>query len=134
MVNRDCIVIFATSISPHEESLFAGHLEWVSCVRLLPDEIIDRKNRHLAVVVRCEVARDGVIGCFAAGGSDAVLRCVRDAILGMRDGGLDQPWKVGTLASFCDGGSSKASHGAYFTISSEAPLNEPEAAAVEERP
>ena len=65
--------MFATFISPHEESLFAGHLEWVSCVRLLPDEIIDRKNRQLAVVVRCEVARDGVIGCFADGESDALL-------------------------------------------------------------
>ena len=42
-------------------------------------------------------------------------------------------WNVGTLASFCDRGSSKASHGAYFRISSEAPLNESEAAAVEER-
>ena len=97
MANRDCIVIFATSISPHEESLFAGHLGWVSCVRLLTDEIIDRKNRHLAVVVLCEVARDGVIGCSDAGGSDAVLRCVRDAILGMRAGGLDQRMERGYI-------------------------------------
>ena len=86
--------MFATSISPHEESLFAGHLEWVSCVRLLPDEIIDRKNRQLAVVVRCEVARDGVIGCFADGGPTP-YSCVRDAILGVRDGGLDQRMERG---------------------------------------